>query len=346
MTGIDLNRAGTPLLEIVSEPDMRSPAEAVAYARKIHQIVRYLGICDGNMQEGSFRVDANVSVRPRGEERLGTRSELKNLNSFRFLERALMYEVDRQIDLIEGGGRVVQETRLYDPDRDETRSMRSKEEAMDYRYFPDPDLLPVEIDNAFVAAVLADMPELPGDKRARFRQDYGLGEYDAEQLTVTRALADYFEAAVAASGGAANAKPAANWVMGELAAGLNRDGLDIEASPVSAEMLGGMLKRLADHTISGKIAKQVFEAMWAGEGSADEIIDARGLKQITDTGALERVVDEVIAANPEQAERYRQADAGKRGKMIGFFVGRIMKATQGKANPQQVNELLRSKLEG
>jgi aspartyl-tRNA(Asn)/glutamyl-tRNA(Gln) amidotransferase subunit B len=346
MTGIDLNRAGTPLLEIVSEPDMRSPAEAVAYARKIHQIVRYLGICDGNMQEGSFRVDANVSVRPRGEERLGTRSELKNLNSFRFLERALAHEVDRQIDIIESGGRVVQETRLYDPDRDETRSMRSKEEAMDYRYFPDPDLLPVEIDNGFIAAVMADMPELPDDKRARFRQEYGLGEYDAAQLTVTRALADYFEAAVAASGAVANSKLAANWVMGELAAALNREGVDIGASPVSAPMLGGMIKRLADDTISGKIAKQVFEAMWSGEGTADEIIQTRGLEQITDTGALEQVVDEVIAANPAQVDGYRQAEEKKRAKMIGFFVGQIMKATKGKANPQQVNQLLRSKLGG
>ncbi len=344
LTGIDLNRAGTPLLEIVSEPDMRSAREALAYARKIHQILRYLGICDGNMQEGSFRVDANVSVRPRGEGRLGTRTELKNLNSFRFLERAINHEVDRQVELIEAGGRVVQETRLYDPDRDETRSMRSKEEAMDYRYFPDPDLLPLEIDNAFVGEVLAAMPELPDAKRARFFQEYGLSDADADQLTGSRALADYYEAVVAASGGAA--KPAANWIMGELAAALNKASIDIEDSPVSAERLGGLLMRLADETISGKIAKQVFEAMWGGEGTADAIIEARGLRQITDSGALERVVDEVLAANPEQVQGYRQAEEKKRGKMLGFFVGQIMKKTQGKANPQQVNELLKERLGG
>jgi aspartyl-tRNA(Asn)/glutamyl-tRNA(Gln) amidotransferase subunit B len=345
MTGIDLNRAGTPLLEIVSEPDMRSPAEAVAYARKIHQIVRYLGICDGNMQEGSFRVDANVSVRPTDEEGLGTRTELKNLNSFRFLERAIAYEVDRQIDVIEGGGQVIQETRLYDADRDETRSMRSKEEAMDYRYFPDPDLLPVGIDNDFIGELVKAMPELPDDKQARFIQEYGLSEVDAHQLTATRALADYYGEVVQASGGTANAKLAANWVMGELAAALNKEGRDIADSPVTAELLGGMLKRLADDTISGKIAKQVFEAMWQGEGTADAIIEARGLKQITDTGALEAIVDEVVAANARQVESYRAADPGKRGKMIGFFVGQVMKKTQGKANPQQVNRLLRAKLE-
>jgi len=345
LTGIDLNRAGTPLLEIVSEPDMRSPAEAVAYARKIHQIVRYLGICDGNMQEGSFRADANVSVRPLGQDEFGTRAELKNINSFRFLERAITYEVDRQIDVIEGGGRVVQETRLYDADRDETRSMRSKEEAMDYRYFPDPDLLPVELDDAFIGELIQSMPELPDDKRARFAQVYGLTEADADQLTGTRALADYYEATVKASGGTVNAKLAANWVMGELTAALNKEGLDIGDCPVTAELLGGMLERLADDTISGKIAKQVFEAMWQGEGTADSIIEARGLKQITDTGALETVVDEVLAANTQQVERYRAADPGKRGKMIGFFVGQIMKRTQGKANPQQVNQLLKAKLE-
>ncbi len=346
LTGIDLNRAGVPLLEIVSEPDMGSAREAVAYARKIHQIVRYLGICDGNMQEGSLRVDANVSVRPKGQERLGTRTELKNINSFRFMERAINYEIDRQIDLIEGGGTVVQETRLYDPDRDETRSMRSKEEAMDYRYFPDPDLLPLEIDNAFVGEVLAAMPELPDAKRARFTQDYGLGDYDADQLTVSRPLSDYYEAVVAAGGGASAAKPAANWVMGDLAAALNKEGREIDGSPVSAEMLGGLLKRLTDQTISGKIAKQVFESMWNGEGTADEIIEARGLKQITDSGALERVVDEVLAANPAQVESYRQAEEQKRGKMLGFFVGQIMKKTQGKANPQQVNDLLKERLGG
>jgi len=342
MTGIDLNRAGTPLLEIVSEPDMRSAREAVAYARKIHQIVTYLGICDGNMQEGSFRCDANVSVRPMGQEELGTRAELKNINSFRFLERAINYEVERQIDLIEDGGRVVQETRLYDANLDETRSMRSKEEANDYRYFPDPDLLPVEIDQAFMDAVCADMPELPDARRARFQEAFGLSAYDANGLTATRATADYFEVVAVQSG---DAKIAANWVMGELAGALNRDGLEIEQSPVDAEALGGLLARIRDNTISGKIAKQVFEAMWAGEGSADEVIEAKGLKQITDTGAIETLVDEVIAANPAQVENYRNAEPAKRPKMIGFFVGQIMKKSQGKANPQQVNELLRSKLD-
>jgi len=342
MTGIDLNRAGTPLLEIVSEPDMRSAREAVAYARKIHQIVTYLGICDGNMQEGSFRCDANVSVRPMGQEELGTRAELKNINSFRFLERAINYEVERQIDLIEDGGRVVQETRLYDANLDETRSMRSKEEANDYRYFPDPDLLPVEIDQAFMDAVCADMPELPDARRARFQEAFGLSAYDANGLTATRATADYFEVVAVQSG---DAKIAANWVMGELAGALNRDGLEIEQSPVDAEALGGLLARIRDNTISGKIAKQVFEAMWAGEGSADEVIEAKGLKQITDTGAIEALVDEVIAANPAQVENYRNAEPAKRPKMIGFFVGQIMKKSQGKANPQQVNELLRSKLD-
>jgi len=339
-TGIDLNRAGTPLLEIVSEPDMRSAREAVAYARKIHQIVQYIGICDGNMQEGSFRVDANVSVRRTGEP-LGTRAELKNINSFRFLERAINFEVERQIDIIESGGQVVQETRLYDAHKDETRSMRSKEEANDYRYFPDPDLLPVELEEAFIEAVRADLPELPDHKRQRFSDEYGLTAYDASVLTASVALADYFEIAAKAAG---DAKLAANWVMGELAAALNKEGKEIAESPVSAQMLGGMLRRIADKTISGKIAKQVFEAMWQGEGSADEIIEARGLKQITDSGAIEKVVDEVIAANPRQVENYRKAEEAKRGKMLGFFVGQVMKASQGKANPQQVNELLRKKL--
>ncbi len=341
MTGIDLNRAGTPLLEIVSEPDMRSAKEAVAYARKIHQVVRYLGICDGNMQEGSFRVDANVSVRPKGEEKFGTRAELKNINSFRFLEKAINFEVERQIDVIETGGEVVQETRLYDAAKDETRSMRSKEEANDYRYFPDPDLLPVEFDDAFVAAIAADMPELPDAKRHRFAGQYGLSDLDASALIASRELADYFELAAAEAG---DAKLAANWIMGDLSAALNRDTMDIGESPVSAAMLGGLIRRIRDNTISGKIAKQVFEAMWAGEGTADEVIDAKGLKQITDSGAIERIVDEVIAGNPEQVESYRTADEAKRGKMIGFFVGQVMKASQGKANPQQVNQLLKQKL--
>ena len=340
-TGIDLNRAGTPLLEIVSEPDMRSAKEAVAYARKIHQIVTYLGICDGNMQEGSFRCDANVSVRPKGQAEFGTRAELKNINSFRFLERAINYEVERQIDLIEDGGRVVQETRLYDANKDETRSMRSKEEANDYRYFPDPDLLPVVIDQAFIDAVAADMPELPDARRARFQEAFGLSAYDADILTATRATAEFFENVAQASG---DPKIAANWVMGELAGALNKEGLDIEQSPVDAAALAGLLARIKDNTISGKIAKQVFEAMWAGEGSADQVIEAKGLMQITDSGAIEALVDEVIAANPQQVENYRAADPEKQPKMLGFFVGQIMKKSQGKANPQQVNELLRKKL--
>ncbi|MES9878226.1 MAG: Asp-tRNA(Asn)/Glu-tRNA(Gln) amidotransferase subunit GatB [Candidatus Sedimenticola sp. PURPLELP] len=341
MTGIDLNRAGTPLLEIVSEPDMRSAKEAVAYSRKIHQLVQYLGICDGNMQEGSFRVDANVSVRPVGQEEFGTRAELKNINSFRFIERAINIEVDRQIDLIESGGVVVQETRLYDANKDETRSMRSKEEANDYRYFPDPDLLPVELDDDFIRMVASDMPELPDAKRHRFGDEYGLSAYDADVLTSTLALADYFEVAAKAGG---DTKLAANWVMGELSGALNKEGMDITRSPVSAELLGGLLQRITDNTISGKIAKQVFEEMWAGEGSADEVIEAKGLKQITDSGAIEKIVDDVIAANPGQVENYRSAEEKKRGKMLGFFVGQVMKMSQGKANPQQVNELLRKKL--
>jgi len=340
-TGIDLNRAGTPLLEIVSEPDMRSAKEAVAYARKIHQIVTYIGICDGNMQEGSFRCDANVSIRPMGEEKLGTRTELKNINSFRFLEKAINYEIERQIDVIEDGGKIVQETRLYDANKDETRSMRSKEEANDYRYFPDPDLLPVEIDDTFIKQVTADMPELPDVRRARFESEYGLLAYDANVLTSSRGNADFFETVAKACG---DAKLAANWVMGEFAAALNKADLEIEQSPVNADALAGLLSRITDNTISGKIAKQVFEAMWAGEGSADEVIEAKGLKQITDTGAIEALVDEVLAANPEQVENYKNAEPDKRPKMIGFFVGQIMKKSQGKANPQQVNQLLADKL--
>ncbi len=338
MSGIDLNRAGTPLLEIVSEPDMRSPKEAIAYMRKIHTLVRYLGICDGNMQEGSFRCDANVSVRPKGQAAFGTRAELKNLNSFRFVERALRFEVERQIDLLEGGGKVLQETRLYDPERGETRPMRGKEEANDYRYFPDPDLLPVEIDDDFVAALETSLPELPDAKRQRFMEQYGLGRYDASLLTANRATADYYEALLAAGGG--DPKLAANWVAGDLSGALNRDGIDIAQSPVDAGLLGGLLARIADNTISGKIAKQVFEAMWRGEGDADAIIEARGLKQITDSGAIEKIVDDVIANNPGQVEQFR---AGKE-KLMGFFVGQVMKATQGKANPKQVNELLRKRL--
>ncbi|GAB4510110.1 MAG: Asp-tRNA(Asn)/Glu-tRNA(Gln) amidotransferase subunit GatB [Sulfuricaulis sp.] len=338
MTGIDLNRAGTPLLEIVSEPDMRSPKEAVAYLKKLHELVRYLEICDGNMQEGSFRCDANVSVRPKGEKKFGTRAELKNINSFRFVEKAIEFEVERQIDLLEGGGKVVQETRLYDSDKDVTRSMRSKEEAMDYRYFPDPDLPPLMLDQAFIDAVKTTLPELPNAKRARFMKDYGLNAYDAGVLTSSRELADYYEQVVRES--KADSKIAANWVTGELAAFLNRDNKEITASPVTVAMMSGLLQRLADNTISGKIAKEVFEAMWNGEGDADAVIAKKGLKQITDTGAIEKVIDEIIAKNPKQHEQYR---AGKEA-LFGYFVGQVMKATQGKANPAQVNELLKKKL--
>jgi aspartyl-tRNA(Asn)/glutamyl-tRNA(Gln) amidotransferase subunit B len=337
-TGIDLNRAGTPLLEIVSEPDMRSPEEAVAYAKKVHQIVRWIGISDGNMQEGSFRMDANVSVRPRGEPTLGTRTEIKNINSFRFLERAIQFEVDRQIDLIESGGEVIQETRLYDPDKDETRTMRTKEEANDYRYFPDPDLLPLEIDQDFIASATADLPELPDAMRERFHSDYGLSEYDADLLTASRELADYFETVARDTG---EPKLAANWIGGELAAALNKSGSDIGASPVMAAQLAGLIRRITDNTISGKIAKQVFEALWNGEGDADQIIEARGLRQITDTGAIESLIDSIIAANPEQVEQFR---SGK-DKVFGFFVGQVMKQSQGKANPQQVNDLLKRRLQ-
>jgi aspartyl-tRNA(Asn)/glutamyl-tRNA(Gln) amidotransferase subunit B len=340
-SGIDLNRAGTPLLEIVSEPDMRSAKEAVAYMKKIHTLVRYLEICDGNMQEGSFRCDANVSVRPRGQQTFGTRAEIKNLNSFRFVEKAIQFEVARQVELIESGGRVVQETRLYDSDKDETRSMRSKEEANDYRYFPDPDLLPVEIDEAFVATVRASLPELPDQKAARFARDLGLSPYDAGVLSASRELGGYFEAVVAALG-APQAKLAANWVMGELSSALNRDNLDITASRVSAVSLGGLLARIVDATISGKIAKDVFEAMWTDGRTADAIIEAQGLKQITDSGAIESVIDAVMAANPKQLADYR---AGK-DKLFGFFVGQVMKATGGKANPGQLNDLLKAKLGG
>ncbi len=337
-TGVDLNRAGTPLLEIVSEPDMRSAKEAVAYMKKIHSLVQYLEICDGNMQEGSFRCDANVSIRPKGQEALGTRSELKNLNSFRFVERAINFEVERQIDVIEGGGKVVQETRLYDSDKDETRSMRSKEEAFDYRYFPDPDLLPLELDEAYIEAVRKTLPELPDEKKARFISEFGLAEYEAGVLTASRELADYFEVAARIAGD--DAKRTANWVMGDLLGALNKEGKEIGESPVSAELLGGMLQRINDNTISGKIAKQVFECMWNGEGDADTVIEQKGLKQVTDSGAIEKIIDEIIANNPQQLEQYR---AGK-DKLFGFFVGQVMKETEGKANPAQVNALLKQKL--
>ncbi len=338
-SGIDLNRAGTPLLEIVSEPDMRSAKEAVAYMKKIHTLVRYLDICDGNMQEGSFRCDANVSVRPRGQEKFGTRAEIKNLNSFRFVEKAIHHEVARQVELIESGGRVIQETRLYDSDKDETRSMRSKEEANDYRYFPDPDLLPVDISSEFIAAIRATLPELPDEKAARFAGEFGLSAYDAGVLSASRELGAYFEAVVGELGGA-HAKLAANWVMGELSGALNRDNLDVDASRVAPPVLVGLLRRIVDATISGKIAKDVFETMWSDGRSADVIIEAQGLRQITDSGAIDGVIDAVMAANPKQLADYR---SGK-DKLFGFFVGQVMKATGGKANPAQLNEALKAKL--
>jgi len=340
ITGIDLNRAGTPLIEIVSEPELRSAREAVAYMKKVHTLVRYLGICDGNMQEGSFRCDANVSVRRAGAQKFGTRAEIKNINSFRFVEKAINYEVARQIELLESGGKVVQETRLYDPDRGETRSMRSKEEANDYRYFPDPDLLPVVLDEAYIARVATQLPELPDQKAQRFSTQYGLSGYDAQVLTASGELADYYEAVVRDLGG--SPKLAANWVGGDLAAFLNRDGLDIAASRVSARSLAALLGRIGDHTISGKIAKDVFEAMWDQRQEADEIIAARGLRQITDDGAIEQAIDAVMSANPGQLADYR---AGK-DKLFGFFVGQVMKATQGKANPARLNDLLKKKLGG
>ena len=340
VTGVDLNRAGTPLVEIVSEPDLRSAKEAVAYMKKMHTLVRYLEICDGNMQEGSFRCDANVSVRKMGAAKFGTRAEIKNLNSFRFVERAINFEVARQIDILESGGKVVQETRLYDPDRGETRSMRSKEEANDYRYFPDPDLLPLELDAAFIESVRATLPELPDQKAARFVSQYALPVYDAQVLTASRELADYYEAAVRAA--PADPKLAANWVMGELAAALNKESLEIGATRVAAVQLAGLLRRISDQTVSGKLAKEVFEAMWSGGADADAVIAERGLKQITDSAAIERVIEEVFSRNPGQLAEYR---AGK-DKLFGFFVGQAMKATGGKANPAQLNELLRAKLKG
>jgi aspartyl-tRNA(Asn)/glutamyl-tRNA(Gln) amidotransferase subunit B len=338
VSAIDLNRAGTPLIEIVSEPDMRSAKEAVAYMKKVHTLVRYLGICDGNMQEGSFRCDANVSVRPRGQEKYGTRAELKNLNSFRFVEKAINLEVERQIELIESGGKVVQETRLYDSDKDETRSMRSKEEANDYRYFPDPDLLPVVVDEAYMVALRARLPELPDQKAARFQQQHGLTAYDAQVLTASREMAAFYEAVLVAA--PADAKLAANWVMGDFSAALNKDGLEVTASRLSAVQLGGLLARIADDTLSGKMAKEVFEVMWADASDADTVIEARGLRQITDSGAIEAVIDGIIAANPKQLADFR---SGK-DKLFGFFVGQAMKATGGKANPALLNELLKKKL--
>ncbi|MDH3342370.1 MAG: Asp-tRNA(Asn)/Glu-tRNA(Gln) amidotransferase subunit GatB [Gammaproteobacteria bacterium] len=338
MTGIDLNRAGTPLIEIVSEPDMRSAKEAVAYMRKIHSLVRYIDISDGNMQEGSFRCDANVSVRPKGQQEFGTRAELKNINSFRFVEKAINIEIERQIDVIEDGGKVVQETRLYDAEKNETRSMRSKEEANDYRYFPDPDLLPVVIDEAYVDAIRKELPELPEQKKQRYIKDFELSSYDADVITSSKELAAYFESVQAKCG---DAKLAANWVTGELAARLNKEEIEIAEAKVDAEAFAGLLERIKDNTISGKIAKDVLEAMWNGEGSADEVIESKGLKQITDSSAIEAMVDEVIANNPNQFEELK----GGKDKMMGFFVGQVMKASGGKANPGQVNQIMKKRLD-
>jgi aspartyl-tRNA(Asn)/glutamyl-tRNA(Gln) amidotransferase subunit B len=339
VSGIDLNRAGTPLLEIVSEPDMRSAEEAGIYMRKIHTLVRYLGISDGNMQEGSFRCDANVSVRPEGETKLGTRAELKNLNSFRFVEKAIEIEVGRQIDILEDGGRVVQETRLYDSSKNETRPMRSKEEANDYRYFPDPDLLPVLIDDTLIEELRADLPELPDAKRARFEKDYELSAYDAGVLTANLETAQYFEEAVS-SATIAPPKLIANWIQGELAAALNHHGLEIAESKVSSAELALLDDRIEDGTLSGKTAKDVFVAIWQREGTVDEIIEQRGLQQISDSGAIEKLVEDVLAENPAQVQQFRDGNE----KVIGFFVGQIMKASGGKANPKQVNGVLREKL--
>ncbi len=339
-SGIDLNRAGTPLLEIVSEPDMRSAEEAVAYARALHALVRWIDICDGNMQEGSFRCDANVSVRPKGSDVLGTRREIKNLNSFRFLQQAIEYEARWQIETLEDGGRIIQSTVLFDPATGETRAMRSKEEAHDYRYFPDPDLLPLLISSAWIDEVKAGMPELPEEMKARFVRDCGLSAYDAAALTASRETAGYFEQTLAAAG-TGHAKACANWVMGDLAARLKREERDVTEAPLTPQQLAGLVARIADGTISGKIAKEVFDALWNGEGQdADAIIEAKGLRQISDSGALEKLIDEVLAANPKSVEEFR---AGKE-KAFNALVGQAMKATKGKGNPQQVNELLRRKL--
>ena len=344
MSGIDLNRAGTPLIEIVTEPDIRSSEEAVAFAKKLHSIVTTLGICDGNMSQGSMRFDVNISVRPKGQAEFGTRTETKNLNSFKFMEAAIHKEVERQIDLIEDGGTVIQETRLYNGDTGEARSMRSKEEAMDYRYFPCPDLLPVVIENSRLEKLRNEMPEMPDAKKARFINDYGLSEVDADILSGDQATSTFFEAATAAG---KDAKLAANWVLGEVSKNLNQHDIRITQSPVSAEALGGLILRIKDNTISGKIAKQVFEALWQGEGqTADEVIEKKGLKQVTDTGAIEAMIDEVLANNAQQVDNYRNAPPEKRGKMIGFFVGQAMKASKGKANPGMVNQVLKKKLEG
>jgi len=336
-TAVDLNRAGTPLLEIVSEPDMRSAEEAVAYAKKIHSLVQYIDICDGNMQEGSFRCDANVSIRPMGQKEFGTRTELKNINSFKFLEKAINLEVERQQDLLEDGGRVIQETRLYDADKNETRSMRSKEEANDYKYFPDPDLLPVEVTDELLEKIKKELPELPHQKKVRYVESLGLSDYDADVITSSKSIADYYESMISKNG---NAKLCANWVMGELSGALNKDQLDISQSPIPPEELSLLVERISDNTISGKLAKDVFKALWNQEGGVDQIIDSKGLKQITDTGEIEKIIEEVISNNSAQVDQYRSGNE----KILGFFVGQIMKATNGKANPKQVNDILREKL--
>jgi aspartyl-tRNA(Asn)/glutamyl-tRNA(Gln) amidotransferase subunit B len=340
-SGIDLNRAGTPLLEIVTEPDFRSAEQAVAYLKALHSLVTYLGISDGNMAEGSMRCDINISLRRTGSDVLGTRTEIKNVNSFRFVERAIHSEVERQSDILDSGGSITQETRLYDAERDETRSMRSKEVANDYRYFPEPDLLPIKIDEAYIEAVRASLPELPAAKRARFVSEYELSDYDAALLVPDHATAAFFEEVVR-QGGAA--KPAANWILGDLSGALNRADLTIESSPVSAEALAGLIARIEDGTLSSKLAKQVFDGLWQGEGATDEIIAKRGLKQVSDTGALAQLVDDVITANPDQVAQYLAADEAKQKKLSGFFVGQIMKASQGQANPKLLNELLIKKL--
>ncbi len=342
-TGIDLNRAGTPLLEIVTEPDFRTAEQAVAYLKSLHSLATYLGISDGNMAEGSMRCDINISLRPQGSDEFGTRTEIKNVNSFRFVERAIAVETERQMDILESGGQVVQETRLYDADRNETRSMRSKEVANDYRYFPEPDLLPIVLDDHYIDTLKAELPELPGAKRARFIDSYELSDYDASLLVASRDSADFFEAATGIS---KSPKLTANWMLGDLAAALNRESLTISESPVSAAALAGLIVRIADDTLSSKLAKQVFEGLWLGEGSADEIIEARGLKQVTDTGALEQMVASVITDNPDQVAQYRAADEGKQKKLLGFFVGQVMKASKGQANPQRLNGLLKDMLDG
>ena len=340
-TGIDLNRAGTPLLEIVTEPDIRTAEEAVTYLKELHSLVTYLGISDGNMAEGSMRCDVNISLRPVGSDTLGTRAEIKNVNSFRFVEKAIRYEFNRQADILDDGGIVVQETRLYDAERDETRSMRSKEVANDYRYFPEPDLLPVVIDDGYIESIKKQLPELPRQKRERFTHDYKLSAYDAGVLSASRAMADFYESVATDCG---NPKMAANWVQVELLGRLNRNELQIDASPISPHALSGLIKRILDNSISGKIAKQVFEAMWHGEGSADQIIKEKGLKQVSDSSELEAMIDEIIAANSTQVEQYLAADEAKRKKLLGFFVGQTMKLSKGQANPQMVNKLLTQKL--